>query len=111
MHLAIDIGNTQLKFALFDDDKMSGKDTGIEALSTYLSRSAPSISSAIIASVADSVRVLDLLRKFNIRYSLLSHRTPLPIQNLYLTPDTLGSDRIALAVATDKLFEGAPALV
>ena len=111
MHLAIDIGNSVLKFALFDGEKMTVKDKGIEALSAVVSHHKENISQAIMASVADSVAAIDLLRKFNIPLTILSHQTPLPIRNAYETPETLGSDRLTLAVAADRLFGGLPALV
>jgi len=34
----------------------------------------------------------------------LDHRTELPIQNLYETPETLGKDRLAAAVGANELF-------
>lgn len=111
MHLAIDIGNSALKFVLSDRGKISVKGNGIEELTALLSKNNTLISHAIMASVADSVATIDLLRKFNIPLIILSPKTKLPIQNLYRTPETLGSDRIALAAAADKVFNGAPALV
>jgi len=111
MHLAIDIGNSVLKFALFEGEKMTVKDKGIEALSALVSQRKESINHAIMASVADSVATIELLRKFNIPLSILSHQTPLPIRNAYETPETLGGDRLTLAVAADRLYGGLPALV
>ena len=111
MHLAIDIGNSSLKFALFDNEKISEHGIGIEALSALVEHKVKSISHAMMASVADNGAVTDLLRKFNIPPSLLSQQTKLPIRNLYKTPETLGTDRVALAVAADRIFQGAPALV
>ena len=69
------------------------------------------ISQAIMASVADSGAVADLLRKFNIPLTTLARQTKLPIKILYKTPETLGTDRVALAVAADRIFQGAPTLV
>jgi type III pantothenate kinase len=111
MHLAIDIGNSALKFAVFDRDEITVKGSGIEELTALLSKNNTQVSRAIMASVADSIATIGLLRKFNIPMTILSHQTKLPIQNLYHTPETLGSDRIALAVAADRIFSGAPALV
>lgn len=111
MLLTIDIGNSALKFALFDGETMSGKGIGIDALSASIRKNTGFISRAILASVADSVAVIELIRKFNIPLTILSHQTALPIRNLYETPQTLGSDRLTLAVAADRLFQSAPALV
>ena len=111
MHLAIDIGNTALKFALFDREEITDKGSGIEALSGLLAKNTALISRAIMASVADSVATITLLRKFNIPLTVLSHQTKLPIRNLYETPETLGSDRITLSVAADRIFHDSPALI
>jgi type III pantothenate kinase len=111
MLLTIDIGNSALKFALFDGETMSEKGIGIENLSAAVRKNAAHISRAILASVADSLTAIELIRKFNIPLVILSHQTPLPIQNQYKTPETLGSDRLTLAVAAHRLFDGAPTLV
>ena len=111
MHLAIDIGNSSLKFALFDNKKISEHGIGIQTLSVILDQKAALISQAIMATVADGGAVTDLLRKFNIPLTILSHQTKLPIKILYKTPETLGTDRVALAVAADRIFQGSPTLV
>ena len=111
MHLAIDIGNSALKFAVFDREDISVKGSGIEHLTALINENPSLVTHAIMASVADSAATIDLLRKFNIPLIILSPQTKLPILNLYKTPETLGSDRIALAVAADRLFTSGPALV
>jgi len=111
MHLAIDIGNTSLKFALFEGGEIKEKGSGFEELSGYAVRNAALISHATLASVADSAPAIDLLRKINIPLTILSPQTSLPILNLYKTPETLGPDRLALAVAAHRIFGGAPTLV
>ena len=111
MHLAIDIGNSALKFAVFDGEEISVKGSGIEEFTAFINSNASMFTHAIMASVADSSATTDLLRKFNIPLIVLSPETKLPIKNCYKTPETLGSDRIALAAAADKLFSGGPALV
>ena len=100
-----------MKFALFDGERMHEKGSGIEALHQSLQENAGKVSRAIMASVADSLLAMELIRKFNIPLTVLSHQTPLPIGNLYKTPQTLGSDRLTLAVAAHRFFGGAPALV
>jgi type III pantothenate kinase len=111
MYLAIDIGNTALKFALFDAEALIEKGIGIDSLASVLHHHTGQISRAIMASVADSVAAIAMIRKFNIPLTILTHQTPLPIRNLYQTPETLGTDRLTLAVAADRIFGGAPALV
>jgi type III pantothenate kinase len=60
------------------------------------------------------VRVPATLQSFlekHFRFILLNEHTPLPILNLYRTPETLGKDRIASAVAAFNQFPGHPALI
>jgi type III pantothenate kinase len=109
MHLAIDIGNTTLKFALYDAEKMSLRGSGMEELAAALDHNP--ISRAILTAVSDSGAAEELLRAAGVPYVILSHHTALPITNLYTTPETLGTDRICLAVAADRIYAGAPSLV
>jgi type III pantothenate kinase len=111
MQLAIDIGNSALKYALFDDLRIVAQGTGKDDLTGCIDKHRTAISRAIMSSVADSIAVIELIRKFNIPLTILSHETKLPILNLYKTPLTLGSDRITLAVAADRMYDSAPALV
>ena len=110
MHLAIDIGNTSLKYALFGEGHLLAKGTGITALSEALQVSAP-VSRALISAVADSSEATLLLKKLNIPFELLSYHSHLPFENLYDTPQTLGTDRMALAAAAQAIFGSAPSLV
>ncbi len=45
------------------------------------------------------------------KFLALSHTTPLPLENLYKTPETLGKDRIAAIVATSINYKGENVLV
>jgi type III pantothenate kinase len=109
MHLTIDIGNTALKFAIFDQSTILIKSTGMTeltlALNTY-----PLVSRAIISAVADKAEAVELLKNLNIPFEVLSHETLVPFQNLYKTPHTLGTDRIALTAAAQGMFGSMPVL-
>ena len=111
MQLAIDIGNSVLKFALYDGTAIQHRGASIGELETALSHSADNVTHCMIASVTDHQPVAILLKKHNVNFSLLSFHTHLPIANLYGSPDTLGMDRITLAVAGHHLSEGTPVLV
>ena len=111
MHLTIDIGNSGLKFAIFDREQMTIRGNGIEELNTSLAQHAGSIRRSMISAVADHEHITDLLKKLNIPSLILTAHTPIPIRNLYSTPDTLGSDRLTLAVAAYHLYHHLPVLV
>lgn len=111
--LIIDQGNTLTKIALFDHDtliwlryfnKLSAHDV------QQLELDKINISAGIISSVAvDPVSLLSILPDTN--WLILDHNTPVPIANRYHTPETLGNDRLAGAVAASKLFTGSDVLV
>ena len=108
MNLIIDVGNTYVKFAVFDKDKLKERvvanydvfsDTANEVLNKY-----PKIDKAIISSVGKlKISQITSLRK-SVNVIELSHNLKLPFDNLYATPKTLGVDRIALVSAAVEQF-------
>ena len=105
--LAIDIGNTLQKAAVFSGDgkilfSCEKKQLAIEELSPILERF--SVVNSILSSVGDEAKELtDFLKEKN-NLLIFSYKTPLPIRLCYETPETLGLDRIANAVAANALF-------
>lgn len=99
MYLIIDEGNTAFKLALYEQEELvqmkvfypHERDEIHSFISDYLSQ----ISNAIVSSVVNEG--LDLSR-YNFIILILGAHTPLPIQNNYSTPHSLGKDRIANAV-------------
>ncbi|MBS1683336.1 MAG: type III pantothenate kinase [Bacteroidetes bacterium] len=110
MQLVADIGNTAIKFAAFDGESMLYAGVGIAALSAHL-RDGPLPDACLIAAVADYTPLADLLKNHNVPFELLSASTRLPTANLYQTPETLGADRLVLAVAAQKAYPARPVLV
>jgi len=110
--LTIDIGNTLTKFAVFENDKMLDVQ-GVERLTAeHISEilNKFSLDAYIVSAVAKAPDFLhDLLK--NVKCIAFNHQTKLPIINTYETPETLGLDRLALAVAATKLAPKTDALV
>ncbi|MBI9067813.1 MAG: type III pantothenate kinase [Salinivirgaceae bacterium] len=114
MNLVLDIGNTQFKICVFNKQK-------IEFHSFFKELSKDTISSlikeyAITKAIYSDTRGLkqekiNELFSSNIPLIELCHTTPIPIKLNYTTPETLGKDRIAGAVASYELFKGLPILV
>lgn len=107
MNLIIDIGNTRTKVAVFSNGEMVKSfptDTFNRKDLLELTDDYP-IDAAIVSSVRfDSSDTINWLKE-EIPYVLeLNHTTPLPIENCYATPETLGKDRIAAAVGANKLY-------
>lgn len=113
MNLTIDVGNNQTKIGVFDGDKILQFENyapltieDVKALfETY------NIKNAIIADVAFYDENIDVFLKQHTRFIKLSHETKMPVSLKYLTPETLGRDRIATAAAAVDLFPGNNCLV
>ena len=65
----------------------------------------PQLTRAILSSVKPTEEDLKqfLCSEFD-QFLELDHRTELPIENLYQTPESLGKDRLAAAVGANELF-------
>ena len=111
MNLTVDIGNTRVKFGVFDGSDLvfasaySHHDAahgyhGLTSLYTF--------GCAIISSVGNTDPGLSIEAGALIH---LDHNTPLPVKNAYATPETLGRDRIAAVVGAHRLFPGQNVLV
>jgi type III pantothenate kinase len=113
MQLLIDLGNTLMKTALWqgshllDEAAMEAED--IASLSRMLEKSGrPDL--CFVAAVRElPAALMDFLLPFNPVF--LSHETKLPFKIAYLSPSTLGPDRIAAVAAAWKRFPGKNTLV
>lgn len=103
MNLIVDIGNTLVKYAVFDKGKLlidQSSESGLfvskvkELFEVY-----PKIDHAILSAVGDlqkkQFEILSLFCKVHV----LTSDSKVPFKNRYGTPQTLGVDRIALATA------------
>ncbi len=108
MNLVIDLGNTRVKYAVFDQNDE------IVALGRLLKRYAGGLFSKLPKKMVIENAILcntslpdpKLLMKLKEipNFIHLDNSTPLPIRNKYDTPDTLGKDRLAAAVASVVKF-------
>jgi len=115
MNLIIDIGNSQVKVAIFNNRKILksiildefNSDVLYELKTLY-----PELSQAILSSVATrDEMLLEILNKEFDLFIELTHKTPLPIENLYESKESLGSDRLAAVVGANHFFPNADLLV
>ena len=114
MNLVIDIGNTVAKLAMFDNEDIveiiRGSNHSLDCL-PMLCNKYP-IERIIIASVITlSNTIKRQLKKIEIPILELTYKTPVPIQNMYKTPETLGMDRLAAVVGANYLSPGKNLLV
>ena len=100
-NLVIDIGNTRIKSALFEGSDLIG-DHSFEDLEAALAFwEAMDFQTCLVSSVRFSRQ--ELAEKIAFPFQYLSHQISLPILNGYLTPHTLGLDRIAAAIGAWEL--------
>ncbi len=115
MNLVIDVGNTLVKFGVFDFGKLKLKKTCIKKdfLSTLaeIAETYTSINYSVVSSVGNFTE--HQLSKLQDRFSVLhlDDQTKIPFVNLYETPKTLGVDRIALISAAADQYSGKNVLV
>ena len=108
VNLCIDWGNTNVKAAIFENDKMQKQFTfsgeaALEKVTSILDLYQPV--KAILCSVAHHSDELGLLIKSKIRsFITLDGYTRTPINNAYLSADTLGPDRLAMVCAAYTLY-------
>jgi type III pantothenate kinase len=108
--LSIDIGNTRIKAGVFENGKLQTvfKFEDLEGLKLYTSE-LPSEMPIIISSVTNDN--LTAFHQYFKQLILLNHHTPIPISNLYATPETLGKDRLAAVVGAASMYQKRNALV
>jgi len=117
-NLSIDIGNTAIKLAVINKTRIIFKDTHfepitIENLKVQISQLFDifNFAGAIVSSVRNDYEIVaDIFSNFK-QFEYLTHQTPVPIKNLYETPDTLGKDRLAAAVGATVLFPNQNVLI
>ena len=106
--LCFDFGNSRLKAAVFDEDKIIDEfvlmDDSPTTLLPYLDKYTPQRS--ILSSVVDHDTALETLLAERTAFHKLSHLTSLPFTTPVGKPETIGADRLALAAAAVQFHPG-----
>ena len=114
MNCIIDAGNTAVKVAYFEEDKLNPvqvKSYTEHEFKKWIKNEENfenTILGSVIDHIGDDISGLELKTKG--KFIQFSSTTPIPIGNNYGTKDTLGLDRLANAVALAKLFPSKNAL-
>lgn len=114
MNLVIDIGNSGIKLAIFSENRKIASERHDILTSDILENFTNnySIRKIIVSSVKD---IPGILSEFANRRSalllVLSHLSRLPFTLGYITPETLGTDRIAAVAGAFSFFPGSMVLV
>ena len=114
MNLIIDIGNTRIKTAVFEDGKLIHtesitKESFVSGAITIIKKY--KCTNAIISSVGSvkKTEIMDLQAEINLIE--LDFNTKVPFKNIYSSPKTLGVDRIALVSSATANYPNANVLI
>ena len=114
MNFVIDIGNTLTKLALFQGREMvaftSFEGVDVQHIRQFCQQNQV-ISNAIISTVKDYPVELDTFLSQQYKVVFFIHDTPIPVSNKYLTPETLGKDRLAGVIGARQLMPTTDVLV
>lgn len=115
MLLAVDVGNTKIKAAVFKDSTLverfffnaeEAENSAEKIFSQY-----PKINAAILSSVGKESQSLLQSLENRVKVTTVSHETKVPFTSLYATPHTLGVDRIVLSAGAVLRYPGRNRLV
>jgi type III pantothenate kinase len=113
MHLVVDIGNSLIKTAVFEGRELrffkSSESFSSEFLELILKSWA--ITACILSSVRKDNEYQHALENSGIKLIVADCSTPVPINNLYQTPTTLGMDRLAGVTGASDYFPRRDVLV
>lgn len=113
MNLIFDIGNTKIKYALFEGKELKQrwamKKLSFEALDALYEEH--NIDGAALLASGSIPEGLNEYLTEKGKYIKLDHKIALPIKNGYKTPETLGRDRIAAVVGAHDLYPDQNVLV
>ena len=115
MNLIIDVGNTYVKLAVFQEHELFEKRAAkhedfLKEVNRILDKY-PIISNGILSSVGKLNKEDVHIVASTINLLILNSEIKLPFKNLYKTPKTLGVDRIALVSASVQQFSNVNALI
>jgi type III pantothenate kinase len=112
-NLVVDIGNTRSKVAVFQEDRLLDQvviaNTDGDMLMRIIKHHQPV--NSILSSVGEDVEDIKKIVERDTRFMELTHELPLPFTNKYLTPQTLGMDRIAGVAGALSFFSNQNCLV
>ena len=111
MNITVDHGNSAAKVGIFDNQNLMEKHTftAPDALKDFLGQSIAE--NIIISSVRIDAAEIARWAVHSKSKFILHHTLPMPITNLYLTPGTLGMDRLAAVCGAKQTFPASHVLV
>jgi type III pantothenate kinase len=114
MNLAIDVGNTRVKAAVFEEDELIElfvfeKKIIISQIRKIIKKHPISLGIMSNVGSGSAKKMAQLKKSFD--FMVVSASLKVPFTNLYKTPNTLGVDRIALVAGAVKQFPNKNVLI
>lgn len=101
MLLAVDIGNTKIKAAVFEGsillDRFDFSPSEIEIKIDFILNKYQNASDLVVASVGNINKEVFLVYNNRLKVHFINHESKFPFHNKYATPNSLGIDRMVLA--------------
>ena len=115
MVLVVDVGNTRIKGAVFEDaillEVFIFTKSEIKINIESILKKFKNVSDLVVSSVGDVEKLSFLAFENLLNVHFISNNDPFPFQNKYETPRTLGIDRIVLATGATLQFPNQNRLV
>jgi type III pantothenate kinase len=101
MLLAVDVGNTRIKVAVFEDgillERFVFPELELQKKISIILKNFENVTDLVVASVGNIEKSAFLSFEKQLKIHFITHETVFPFQNKYKTPHTLGIDRMVLA--------------
>jgi type III pantothenate kinase len=101
MLLAVDVGNTKIKVAVFEGSNLIERfdfySSELQKQIEFTLNKYQSISDLVVASVGNIPKKAFLVFEKQLNVHIITHKTAFPFHNKYETPHSLGIDRMVLA--------------
>ncbi|WP_293874002.1 type III pantothenate kinase [Flavobacterium sp.] len=115
MLLTIDVGNTKIKTAVFEQNTVVElfifENKELENKLHYILNHYPKIKKLVICSVGNIENKFFLSLENRVEVHYITHQSKFPFTNLYSSPTTLGIDRMVLAAGAVMQFPAQNRLV
>lgn len=111
IYAAVDFGNTRGKLAFFEKGELVDFQSGLDVKKVNQALKKLKPQACIISSVTKETEELKELFGHIKNCIFLDKNTSIPIKNGYLSPDTLGYDRLAAAVGAKHYFPNSNVLI
>ncbi|HEX7366309.1 MAG TPA: type III pantothenate kinase [Pelobium sp.] len=113
LNLVVDIGNSAVKLAIFDHNKITFHQKKASLSSTELQQLiyTKAIENVIVSSVKAGFSFTENEISKRVNYIQFNATTKIPVVNRYKSPETLGLDRLAAVIGAQALIPKQAALV